>query len=30
MRRDINSFGVPDFEACALQETGVFETLAQS
>ncbi len=27
MRRDINTFGVPDFEACALQEIGVFETL---
>jgi signal recognition particle receptor subunit beta len=27
MRRDINTFKVPDFEACALQEIGVFETL---
>ncbi len=27
MRHDLNTFGVPDFEAAALHETGVFETL---
>jgi signal recognition particle receptor subunit beta len=27
MRRDINTFGVPDFEAAALHGQGVFETL---
>lgn len=27
MRKEINTFGVPDFEASALEGTGVFETL---